>query len=146
MINVLHGLGLRMLSLGVTTPFLHIGLAHNYATVADVIPVLQNIGESMNRYKLPRVIAPLTFSFTGSGNVSQVLYHWWNMGDVLWRHWEGTQWGIFEIVILLVGNGNWNKLLPWRNDTLNTFIHFSTEPNFISYNWSFLDVFISLFG
>ena len=72
MINVLHGLGLRMLSLGVTSPFLHIGLAHNYATVADVVPVLHRIGESMKRYKLPKVIAPLTFSFTGSGNVSQV--------------------------------------------------------------------------
>jgi len=72
MINVLHGLGLRMLSLGVTSPFLHIGLAHNYATVADVKPVLARIGESLQKYKLPRVIAPLTFSFTGSGNVSQV--------------------------------------------------------------------------
>ncbi|XP_063674612.1 alpha-aminoadipic semialdehyde synthase, mitochondrial-like [Bolinopsis microptera] len=71
MINVLHGLGLRMLSLGVTSPFLHIGLAHNYATVADVVPVLHRIGESMKKYKLPKVIAPLTFSFTGSGNVSQ---------------------------------------------------------------------------
>jgi alpha-aminoadipic semialdehyde synthase len=72
MINVLHGLGLRMLSLGVTSPFLHIGLAHNYAEVSDVVPVLHRIGESMKKYKLPKVIAPLTFSFTGSGNVSQV--------------------------------------------------------------------------
>lgn len=72
MINVLHGLGLRMLSLGVTSPFLHIGLAHNYASVADVEPVLLRIGESMKNYKLPKVIAPLTFAFTGSGNVSQV--------------------------------------------------------------------------
>ena len=72
MIDVLHGLGLRMLSLGVTSPFLHIGLAHNYATVADVEPVLHKIGKSLKKYKLPKVIAPLTFSFTGSGNVSQV--------------------------------------------------------------------------
>ena len=61
-----------MLSLGVTSPFLHIGLAHNYATVGDVVPVLHKIGDSLNRYKLPKVVAPLTFAFTGSGNVSQV--------------------------------------------------------------------------
>eukprot|EP00116_Pleurobrachia_bachei_P015261 sb/3475523/ len=71
MINVLHGLGLRLLSLGVTSPFLHIGLAHNYDKVADVHPVLANIGKSMKRFNLPRVVAPLTFVFTGSGNVSQ---------------------------------------------------------------------------
>ena len=30
MINVLHGLGLRLLALGHHTPFMHIGPAHNY--------------------------------------------------------------------------------------------------------------------
>ena len=30
MINILNGLGLRMLALGHHTPFMHIGLAHNY--------------------------------------------------------------------------------------------------------------------
>ena len=72
MINVLHGLGLRMLSLGVTSPFLHIGLAHNYAATSDLVPVLHKLGQNMKKYKLPKVIAPLTFVFTGSGNVSQV--------------------------------------------------------------------------
>lgn len=71
MINILHGLGLRLCSLGVTSPFLHIGLAHNYASVSDVVPVLHKIGESMKKHQLPKVIAPLTFTFTGSGNVSQ---------------------------------------------------------------------------
>ena len=30
MIDVLHGVGLRLLALGHHTPFLHIGLAHSY--------------------------------------------------------------------------------------------------------------------
>ena len=30
MIDILHGIGLRMLALGHHTPFMHIGPAHNY--------------------------------------------------------------------------------------------------------------------
>ena len=30
MINILHGIGLRLLALGHHTPFMHIGPAHNY--------------------------------------------------------------------------------------------------------------------
>ena len=30
MIDILHGVGVRLLALGHHTPFMHIGMAHNY--------------------------------------------------------------------------------------------------------------------
>lgn len=71
MINILHGLGLRLLALGHHTPFMHIGPAHNYRNLGTARQAIRDTGYEIALGKMPRSIGPLTFAFTGSGNVSQ---------------------------------------------------------------------------
>lgn len=71
MINILHGLGLRLLALGHHTPFMHIGPAHNYRNVSAARQAVRDCGYEISLGRLPKSIGPLTFIFTGSGNVSQ---------------------------------------------------------------------------
>ncbi|TMS38063.1 hypothetical protein L596_004871 [Steinernema carpocapsae] len=70
-IDILHGLGLRLLALGHHTPFLHIGLAHNYSDSHMAINALRDTGYEIALNNMPRSLGPLIFVFTGSGNVSQ---------------------------------------------------------------------------
>uniref|UniRef100_A0A914EBA5 Saccharopine dehydrogenase (NAD(+), L-glutamate-forming) n=1 Tax=Acrobeloides nanus TaxID=290746 RepID=A0A914EBA5_9BILA len=70
-INILHGLGLRLLALGHHTPFLHIALAHNYSDSHMAINALRDCGYEIALGRLPRSLGPLVFVFTGTGNVSQ---------------------------------------------------------------------------
>lgn len=71
MINILHGLGLRLLALGHHTPFMHIGPAHNYRNSGMARQVIRDSGYEIALGMMPKSIGPLTFVFTGSGNVSQ---------------------------------------------------------------------------
>ncbi|OQR79277.1 alpha-aminoadipic semialdehyde synthase [Tropilaelaps mercedesae] len=71
MINILHGLGLRLLALGHHTPFMHIGPAHNYRNSGMGRQAVRDAGYEIALGMMPRSIGPLTFVFTGSGNVSQ---------------------------------------------------------------------------
>lgn len=71
MINILHGLGLRLLALGHHTPFMHIGPAHNYRNSGMARQAVRDCGYEVALGMMPRSIGPLTFVFTGSGNVSQ---------------------------------------------------------------------------
>ncbi|XP_057330620.1 alpha-aminoadipic semialdehyde synthase, mitochondrial [Microplitis mediator] len=71
MINILHGLGLRLLALGHHTPFMHIGPAHNYRDSAVARQAIRDVGYEIALGAMPKSIGPLTFVFTGSGNVSQ---------------------------------------------------------------------------
>uniref|UniRef100_A0AC35U4V7 Saccharopine dehydrogenase n=1 Tax=Rhabditophanes sp. KR3021 TaxID=114890 RepID=A0AC35U4V7_9BILA len=70
-IDILHGLGLRFLALGHHTPFLHIGLAHNYNDSHMAINAVRDCGYEIALNRLPHSLGPLTFVFTGTGNVSQ---------------------------------------------------------------------------
>ncbi|PAV69441.1 hypothetical protein WR25_09044 isoform A [Diploscapter pachys] len=70
-IDLIHGLGLRLLALGHHTPFLHCGLAHNYNDSHMAINALRDIGYEIALDKMPRSLGPLVFVFTGSGNVSK---------------------------------------------------------------------------
>lgn len=70
-IDILHGLGLRLLALGHHTPFLHIALAHNYSDSHMAINAVRDCGYEIALNRMPRSIGPLVFIFTGSGNVSQ---------------------------------------------------------------------------
>uniref|UniRef100_A0A914Z7W2 Saccharopine dehydrogenase (NAD(+), L-glutamate-forming) n=1 Tax=Panagrolaimus superbus TaxID=310955 RepID=A0A914Z7W2_9BILA len=70
-IDILHGLGLRLLALGHHTPFLHIALAHNYSDSHMAINAVRDCGYEIALNRLPRSLGPLVFVFTGSGNVSQ---------------------------------------------------------------------------
>lgn len=97
MINILHGLGLRFLALGHHTPFMvreaghsgvlcrpdlhvltftscsqHIGMAHNYRNVSQAIQAVRDCGYEISMGLMPKSIGPVTFCFTGTGNVSKV--------------------------------------------------------------------------
>ncbi|XP_068579293.1 alpha-aminoadipic semialdehyde synthase, mitochondrial [Cebidichthys violaceus] len=71
MINILHGLGLRFLALGHHTPFMHIGMAHNYRNVNQAIQAVRDCGYVISMGLMPKSIGPVTFCFTGTGNVSK---------------------------------------------------------------------------
>uniref|UniRef100_A0A672H544 Uncharacterized protein n=1 Tax=Salarias fasciatus TaxID=181472 RepID=A0A672H544_SALFA len=71
MINILHGLGLRFLALGHHTPFMHIGMAHNYRNVSQAIQAVRDCGYEISMGLMPKSIGPVTFCFTGTGNVSK---------------------------------------------------------------------------
>ncbi|XP_055612755.1 alpha-aminoadipic semialdehyde synthase, mitochondrial isoform X1 [Uranotaenia lowii] len=71
MINILHGLGLRLLALGHHTPFMHVGPAHNYRNSSMARQAVRDCGYEIALGMMPKSIGPLTFVFTGSGNVSQ---------------------------------------------------------------------------
>ncbi|CAG9819108.1 unnamed protein product [Phaedon cochleariae] len=70
-VNILHGLGLRLLALGHHTPFMHIGPAHNYRNSSMARQAVRDSGYEIALGLMPKSIGPLTFVFTGSGNVSQ---------------------------------------------------------------------------
>jgi alpha-aminoadipic semialdehyde synthase len=70
MINILHGLGLRLLALGHHTPFMYIGPAHNYRHSYMAKSAIREAGYEIALGLMPKSIGPLTFVFTGSGNVS----------------------------------------------------------------------------
>uniref|UniRef100_A0A8D8RP93 Alpha-aminoadipic semialdehyde synthase, mitochondrial n=2 Tax=Cacopsylla melanoneura TaxID=428564 RepID=A0A8D8RP93_9HEMI len=71
MVNILHGLGLRLLALGHHTPFMHIGPAHNYRNSMMARQAIRDAGYEISLGNMPKSIGPLTIVFTGSGNVSQ---------------------------------------------------------------------------
>uniref|UniRef100_A0A8C9RGZ6 Alpha-aminoadipic semialdehyde synthase, mitochondrial n=1 Tax=Scleropages formosus TaxID=113540 RepID=A0A8C9RGZ6_SCLFO len=71
MINILHGLGLRFLALGHHTPFMHIGMSHNYRNVSQAVQAVRDCGYEISLGLMPKSIGPLTFVFTGTGNVSK---------------------------------------------------------------------------
>ncbi|UYV78981.1 AASS [Cordylochernes scorpioides] len=70
-INIFHGLGLRLLALGHHTPFMHIAPAHNYRNSSMAIQAIRDAGYEISMGMMPRSMGPLTVVFTGSGNVSQ---------------------------------------------------------------------------
>lgn len=71
MLNILHGIGLRLLALGHHTPFMHLGPAHNYRNSMMARQAIRDTGYEIALGMMPKSIGPLTFIFTGSGNVSQ---------------------------------------------------------------------------
>jgi alpha-aminoadipic semialdehyde synthase len=71
MINILHGLGLRLLALGHHTPFMYVGPAHNYRNSYVAQAAIREAGYEIALGYMPKSIGPLLFVFTGSGNVSQ---------------------------------------------------------------------------
>ncbi|PON39202.1 Hopanoid-associated sugar epimerase [Trema orientale] len=70
LVDFLHGLGLRYLSLGYSTPFLSLGASYMYSSLAAAKAAVISVGEEIATQGLPAGICPLVFVFTGSGNVS----------------------------------------------------------------------------
>lgn len=71
LIDFLHGLGKRYLSLGYSTPFLTLGASHMYPSLAAAKAAVIAVGEEIAAQGLPHGLAPIVFVFVGSGNVSQ---------------------------------------------------------------------------
>ncbi|OAF69919.1 hypothetical protein A3Q56_02349 [Intoshia linei] len=71
MINILHGLGLRLLYLGYHTPFMYIGPTQTYSSTYSLQQAVREAGYEISLGNMPKALGPLIFVFTGSGNVSQ---------------------------------------------------------------------------
>ncbi|KAJ2820312.1 hypothetical protein GGI24_004525, partial [Coemansia furcata] len=71
MIDGLHGLGQRLLALGYNSPFIHMGQAHVYPNLECVHTKLRHVADIIEDQGLPEAFAPMLFTFTGSGNVTQ---------------------------------------------------------------------------
>lgn len=75
MIDGFHALGQRLLGLGYATPFLNIGMTYMYRCLADARLDIIRSGQTIMDDCLPAELGPLTFVFTGDGNVSQGALH-----------------------------------------------------------------------
>ena len=60
-INILHGLGLRLLALGHHTPFMHIGPAHNYRNSGMARQAIRDCGYEVALGMMPRSIGMNTW-------------------------------------------------------------------------------------
>ncbi|KAH7574492.1 hypothetical protein JRO89_XS03G0302800 [Xanthoceras sorbifolium] len=69
-IDLLRGLGQRYLNLGYSTPFLTLGAAYTYPSLAAAKAAVISVGEEIAVQGLPSGICPLVFVFAGSGNAS----------------------------------------------------------------------------
>lgn len=70
MINSLWSLGQRLKYDGLETAFLKIQQAHKYDSLAEAKEVISEVGHEIAEDGLPQELRPLTFGFTGYGNVS----------------------------------------------------------------------------
>jgi alpha-aminoadipic semialdehyde synthase len=84
MIDFFHCLGNRLLAMGYSSPFLHVGYTHMYPDLEFARAAVRAIGNEIAQQGLPRALGPLVFTFTGSGAVSggardifQLLPHKW---------------------------------------------------------------------
>ncbi|KAG1334410.1 putative Alpha-aminoadipic semialdehyde synthase [Cocos nucifera] len=68
LIDFLHGLGQRYLTLGYSTPFLSLGASHMYSSLAAAKAAVITVGEEIATLGLPSGISPIVFIFTGDGN------------------------------------------------------------------------------
>jgi alpha-aminoadipic semialdehyde synthase len=70
-LETLWALGQRLADRGLETPFSQVKRPHEYNDVAEARAHLQEIGEELRRCGVPEALRPMTFAFTGYGNVSQ---------------------------------------------------------------------------
>mmetsp|Transcript_26945 Transcript_26945/g.86625 ORF Transcript_26945/g.86625 Transcript_26945/m.86625 type:complete len:1038 (-) Transcript_26945:1363-4476(-) len=70
MIDTSRGLGERLLTLGHSTPFLNLSSTYMYKDLEAAFKAVRECGEEVAQYGTPEAVGPLTFAFTGSGNVS----------------------------------------------------------------------------
>ncbi|EGD76105.1 hypothetical protein PTSG_00811 [Salpingoeca rosetta] len=71
MIDLLRGLGDRLLGLGYSNPFLGMGYMDYFHSVAAAKTALQLVGNNILINGTPKAVAPMIFGFTGTGNVTQ---------------------------------------------------------------------------
>jgi len=58
------------------TPLQYIGAAHNYPSTVSAKAAIYALGREIQHGSIPKILGPLVFVFTGSGNVSKVSGMW----------------------------------------------------------------------
>ncbi len=72
MVDGLHSFARTLLAKGYGTPFLAMGMSYMYRNLADARLDVMRSGLVIQDEGLPKELGPLTFIFTGDGNVTQV--------------------------------------------------------------------------
>jgi len=71
LIDTMRGIGERLLSLGYSSPFAGVSSSYMYPSLEAAKQALLSVGKEISEYGVPAAISPMTFIFTGTGNVSQ---------------------------------------------------------------------------
>jgi alpha-aminoadipic semialdehyde synthase len=71
MIAGFRGIGERLISKGYSTPFVNIGSAYSYSDLERAKEAVEHAGNKIKVDGIPNDLAPMTFVFTGNGNVSK---------------------------------------------------------------------------
>jgi alpha-aminoadipic semialdehyde synthase len=71
MIAGFRGLGERLINMGVSSPFVNVASAYMYADLEHAKEAVAAAGRRIRSDGLPGELAPMTFAFTGNGNVSK---------------------------------------------------------------------------
>lgn len=66
-----RGLGERLINLGISSPFVNVASAYMYADLACAKDAVEAAGRRIQADGFPKSLAPMTFVFTGNGNVSK---------------------------------------------------------------------------
>jgi len=67
-VDILHGLGQRLLSGGVSTPFLQVAQTYTYPSLAAALAAVAAAGAQVAEHGFPAAVCPLVVAVTGSGN------------------------------------------------------------------------------
>eukprot|EP00013_Stygamoeba_regulata_P013978 CAMPEP_0177670150 /NCGR_PEP_ID=MMETSP0447-20121125/23907_1 /TAXON_ID=0 /ORGANISM="Stygamoeba regulata, Strain BSH-02190019" /LENGTH=930 /DNA_ID=CAMNT_0019177237 /DNA_START=53 /DNA_END=2845 /DNA_ORIENTATION=- len=67
MIDFFHAFGNRLLALGYSTPFLHIGYSHMYPGLENAMASVFAMGREIATQGLPKALQPILFVFSGTG-------------------------------------------------------------------------------
>eukprot|EP00658_Telonema_sp_P-2_P023046 TRINITY_DN1922_c0_g2_i2.p1 TRINITY_DN1922_c0_g2~~TRINITY_DN1922_c0_g2_i2.p1 ORF type:complete len:604 (-),score=184.90 TRINITY_DN1922_c0_g2_i2:138-1949(-) len=71
MIDTFRGMGERLLARGYHSPFLSIGSSYMYEDYRAGCQAVEAMGAQISKHGVPADFAPMTFVFTGNGNVSR---------------------------------------------------------------------------
>ncbi|DBA04445.1 TPA: hypothetical protein N0F65_010041 [Lagenidium giganteum] len=71
MIAGFRGVGERLINLGYSTPFVNVGSSYMYTDLERAKEAVEQAGKLIKQEGLPKDLAPMTFVFTGNGNVSK---------------------------------------------------------------------------
>lgn len=69
--DLLHALGDRLLALGHSTPFLHLGYSYMYSSLNAAKEAVESVGEEIDGVGLPIAVSPMIFGFVSNGNSSR---------------------------------------------------------------------------
>ena len=69
-VDILRGLGERLLARGFATPFLHVGAMYSYESVGAALAAVRACGAAIAEHGLPAALGPLTVVVTGGGKVA----------------------------------------------------------------------------